>query len=120
MFGSVMQDCNCGVNLYCGIDPNNTLVVPKLTLEDLKAPYSTKGVKDSTNPPTSPGGVPPPANRDIFLDALGFEGLPLRSTCLEYKVPSNTGPSFSKQNLDNYEGCFEPFCPCCSKVRNAC
>ena len=99
MFGSVMQDCNCGVNLYCGIDPNNTLVVPKLTLEDLKAPYSTKGVKDA-------------ASRSYFQEALGYEGLPLRSTCLEFRVPNNTGPSFSKQRKDYYEGCFlSPFAP---------
>ena len=86
-----LNDCHCGINQFCAVDPSNPLTVPALSLSDLKVPYASGTVQD-------------PNNREIFQYAQSFQGLPLISKCLDYDPPSITQcvMEFPHQSLFTY------------------
>eukprot|EP00281_Chroomonas_sp_CCMP1168_P030988 CAMPEP_0206253514 /NCGR_PEP_ID=MMETSP0047_2-20121206/23191_1 /ASSEMBLY_ACC=CAM_ASM_000192 /TAXON_ID=195065 /ORGANISM="Chroomonas mesostigmatica_cf, Strain CCMP1168" /LENGTH=625 /DNA_ID=CAMNT_0053679725 /DNA_START=12 /DNA_END=1889 /DNA_ORIENTATION=- len=64
------SDCDCGVNQYCGVDPDSVIV-----------PWATIKSNNDGN------GANSFQKKVIEVYARSFEGMKIRSRCLDYSVP---------------------------------
>lgn len=91
-----VEDCDCGVNEFCGFDFDDSY---EKATQEWTYTYKVK-IPSGISSTNMGGGMPANVKRDIELYAKQFEGLPIKSKCKKYSTSHIKGPKVCNANIE--------------------